>query len=759
MFENGETLVMMADMVERILSRENEFEARRHRLSGAAPDRHHLWPILAEQGVLGALVPEMAGGFGGTARDLATLMAIAGRWLAVEPLLQTALVANALADLPEHAALLEAVSEGSQCAVMAHEEGAGPFALRETTLDTDSGTLTGRKLLVRNADVATACIVTAACGDTVCLALVDLQGPGVTRDLTRQIDGSAAAMLTFEAAPATVLIEGAGVLLDRLLALHLIGLCAEAAGIMRAANEQTFAYLTTRKQFGAPLSAFQALQHRAADMFIAAEEARILTDRLISLFDTEGTASLPLAAATKARIDDLARSVVSDAVQLHGGMGVSDELVISHYFKRIAAIRAEAACGDDLRAWLAGREQPIPVGEFGDDAIAFFRKEVRAFVREALPQEIAAKGRLGLEITKDDYVHWQRILYEKGWFATAWSKEHGGAGWDIKRQLVLLQEAALGDAPMIIPYGVSMVGPVISTFGNDEQKRRHLPGILKSEVWWCQGYSEPNSGSDLASLKTTAVRDGEHYIVNGTKMWTTEAHWADWMHCLVRTDKTVKPQAGISFLMIDMTSPGIDIRPIVTIDGQHHTNQIFLDNVRVPAANLVGEEGQGWTIAKFLLANERVAIADTGPKMRFLALLQERLAQQRQDGTLSTVVLDRIAERLIDAETQLAGLIAMEDHYVAQWAEGASKTGPEASLLKVRGTEILQRLCEIGEMLEGPLAAVHDPDHLHRDPAAPLDLFAQASAMAHRYLYSRCWSIFGGTNEIQRNLIAGSLLR
>ncbi|MCC6789495.1 MAG: acyl-CoA dehydrogenase family protein, partial [Hyphomonadaceae bacterium] len=208
-----------------------------------------------------------------------------------------------------------------------------------------------------------------------------------------------------------------------------------------------------------------------------------------------------------------------------------------------------------------------------------FRAEVRAFVRDKLPSDIAEKVRRGREIDKDDYVRWQKILHAQGWLLGSWPEEWGGAGWDAARQLAFLQEAGLAGGPMIIPYGISMVGPVLNTFGAEEQKRRHIPGIVSNDVWWCQGYSEPGAGSDLAALKTAAVLEGDRYIVNGSKMWTTEAHWADMMHCLVRTSTSGRRQDGITFLLIDMKTPGITVRPIVTIDGQHHTNQIFFDNV------------------------------------------------------------------------------------------------------------------------------------------------------------------------------------
>ncbi len=389
--------------------------------------------------------------------------------------------------------------------------------------------------------------------------------------------------------------------------------------------------------------------------------------------------------------------------------------------------------------------------------LATFRSEVRDFVRQNLPEDIAQKGQLGLEYDKTDFVRWQKILFLKGWFAAAWPAAYGGAAWDLQKQLVFTQEAALNDAPQIIPYGVNMVGPVLFNFGNPAQMKLHLPGILSSDIWWCQGYSEPNSGSDLASLKTVAVRDGDHYVVNGTKMWTTEAHWADWMHCLVRTDRDVKPQRGISFLLIDMRTPGIEVRPIVTIDGQHHTNQVFLDDVRVPVENLVGEEGGGWSIAKFLLSNERIVIADTGPKLKLLTKIKQLLAEVELSASVSEFIKASFSNKVADAELQLLSLCAMEQEYVKMWAEGGSKNGPHASILKIRGTEILQQLSEIALEIEGPLGAAHDPTDLHLSGSRNLTAAQQASLMAHHYLYGRCWSIFGGTNEIQRGIIAKSI--
>jgi alkylation response protein AidB-like acyl-CoA dehydrogenase len=389
-------------------------------------------------------------------------------------------------------------------------------------------------------------------------------------------------------------------------------------------------------------------------------------------------------------------------------------------------------------------------------AIKSFREDVRNFVRSKLPSDIAAKVRQGLELEKNDYVRWQAILHQHGWFAGAWPREYGGQGWNLHQQLAFLQETALNDAPMIIPYGVSMVGPVIYTFGNQAQKRLHLPGILSSSVWWCQGYSEPGAGSDLAALRTTATRDGSHYVVNGSKLWTTEAHWADMMHCLVRTANTGKRQEGISFLLIDMRTPGVTVRPILTIDGQHHTNEIFFEDVRVPAEDLVGAEGDGWRIAKFLLGNERVAIGDTGPKLRLMARLSAMNAEVQADTFVPPLVKAQLAAKLADLTVRLDTLCALETRFVDAWVDNA--VGVSASMLKIRGTEVLQAMTEFALDLEGSYAAVHDPAHLHLKADVELSPAQQASVMAHQYLYGRCWSIFGGTNEVQRNIIAGAVL-
>jgi alkylation response protein AidB-like acyl-CoA dehydrogenase len=385
-----------------------------------------------------------------------------------------------------------------------------------------------------------------------------------------------------------------------------------------------------------------------------------------------------------------------------------------------------------------------------------FRDEVREFVRTHLPGDVSRKVLEHKRLGKEDHVRWQKILAEKGWIAPGWPVEHGGVDWTPIQRYIFEEEAAIAGSPRIIPFGLHMVGPVIIEFGSPEQKARFLPRILNSDDAWCQGYSEPGSGSDLASLKTRAERQGDHYVVNGQKTWTTQAHWADMIFCLVRTSSSGKKQEGISFLLIDMHSPGVTVRPIVMLDGEHEVNEVWFENVKVPAENLVGEEGRGWTYAKFLLSHERTGIAGVGASKRELTYLKHLAAQEQQGGRPlieDPVFRDRLARLEID-------LMALEITCLrVASAERAGKApGPEASILKIKGTEIQQELTEMMMDAVGPYALPHLPmawgdhwigAHVGPDYAAPL---------AARYFNYRKTSIYGGSNEIQRNIIAQMVL-
>ncbi|HLT77836.1 MAG TPA: acyl-CoA dehydrogenase family protein [Ferrovibrio sp.] len=383
-----------------------------------------------------------------------------------------------------------------------------------------------------------------------------------------------------------------------------------------------------------------------------------------------------------------------------------------------------------------------------------FRDEVRAFIRDNLPPELAEKNRRNVHLEKDDIVTWHRILHKQGWGAPNWPKEYGGPGWSPVQRYIFDEETAAADAPGLAPFGIAMVGPVIYTFGTEEQKKRYLPRILSMEDWWCQGYSEPGAGSDLASLRTRADSDGDHYIVNGHKIWTTQAHFANMMFCLVRTDQNTKPQEGISFLLIDMNTPGITVRPIISIDEGHSVNEVFLDNVRVPKTNLIGKEGKGWTYAKFLLGNERTTIAEVARSKQRLRRLKE-IARAEQAFGAPLLQDPAFRDKVAAVEIDLLALEYTNLRVLA--AENAGKgVGPEVSMLKIRGSEIQQTITELACEALGYYAAPYErrPDGSNQPPVGP----DYAQGRMESFLYYRATTIYGGSNEIQRNIIAKMVL-
>ncbi len=385
-----------------------------------------------------------------------------------------------------------------------------------------------------------------------------------------------------------------------------------------------------------------------------------------------------------------------------------------------------------------------------------FRDEVRNFIENNYPQNIE-RAAVQDDMSPDDMTAWHKILGEKGWSVPAWPEQYGGTGWTPTQRYIWSEENARVNAVMPLPFGVAMVGPVIYTFGNEEQKAKHLPGIRNGDVWWCQGYSEPGAGSDLASLKTTAVRDGDDYIINGQKTWTTLAQHADWGFFLCRTDPDApKPQQGISFILVDMNTPGIEVRPIKLIDGGYEVNEVWLTDVRVPAENLIGEENKGWTYAKFLLAHERSGIAGVARSKRGVEQLKEIATHEMLDG--EPLLQDMgFATKISQLEIDLAALEITELRTLA--GEQAGKgPGPESSLLKVKGTEIQQRLTELTLEAVGhygtPDFRSFPADGSNDFPIGP----DYAHSAAPTYFNMRKTSIYGGSNEIQRNIITKMVL-
>lgn len=393
-----------------------------------------------------------------------------------------------------------------------------------------------------------------------------------------------------------------------------------------------------------------------------------------------------------------------------------------------------------------------------------FREEVRSFVRANLPADISTKVLGGKRLRKDDFVRWQTILHAKGWGASAWPKAFGGTGWNAVQQHIFDEECADAGAPRQLAFGLRMVAPVIMAFGSPVQQRRFLPRIVDATDWWCQGYSEPGSGSDLVSLRTRAQLetsgDGEHYVVNGQKTWTTLGQYADWIFCLVRTSTEGRPQAGISFLLIDMKTPGITVRPIIMLDGEHEINEVWFEDVRVPVENLIGEENKGWTYAKFLLGHERTSIAGVGRSKCELKKLKDIARKETANGR-PLIEDQRFRDRIAQVELELMALEITNLRVISAEGEKKRAPGPEASILKIKGSEIQQMLTELQMQALGHYALPYLEDALDagwQGDAGMPDYADYAASLSGHYFNFRKTTIYGGSNEIQKNIISQMIL-
>ncbi len=385
-----------------------------------------------------------------------------------------------------------------------------------------------------------------------------------------------------------------------------------------------------------------------------------------------------------------------------------------------------------------------------------FRTEVRDFLSKNLDSNMSSKMKLGIMLSKEEIEAWHSKLNEKGWLAGSWPKKYGGQNWGVIESFIFEEECSAVGAPRILPFAFNMLGPVLMAFGSDEQKNYWLPRMLNGDDWWCQGYSEPGSGSDLASLKTAAHREGNHYIVNGQKTWTTLGQHANMIFCLVRTSNKGKPQEGISFLLIDMHSEGIEVRPIKTIDGEHEINEVFLTNVRVPIKNLVGEENKGWTYAKYLLAHERTGIANVGLSKRRISELK-KIAQSVTKNNINLTEDPLFASKLAKVEIDLANL-EITNLRILSRAEAGSSPGPESSIIKILGSEIGQEIDNLTRQALGRRAVIHAPnilDYGYNGPQVSPLATATASGV---YFNNRKTSIYGGSNEIQKNILSKAVL-
>jgi acyl-CoA dehydrogenase len=386
-----------------------------------------------------------------------------------------------------------------------------------------------------------------------------------------------------------------------------------------------------------------------------------------------------------------------------------------------------------------------------------FRDQVRRFLDEKLTPDLRDAGKKTGGVLSDPpaTTKWHKALYEKGWIAPAWPKEYGGPGWTEMQRYIFSSECAAAHAPLLPNFGTRMCGPVLMKFGSPEQKAFYLPRILSGVDYWCQGYSEPGSGSDLASLQMKAVRDGDHYVLNGTKIWTTHAHFANRMFCLVRTAGTGKPQEGVTFVLLETNTPGFTVRPIVTLAGDHEVNQCFFDNVRVPVANRVGEEGQGWTIAKYLLEFERGNAYAAALQAKFAAV-KKAARTERSDGA-ALADDEAFARKLAETDIELQGLMVTEHRVMSQLAQGQNP-GPASSLLKARGTEMSQRITELGVEALSFYIAPFEPEARKQGSNVKPIVPEYGLVFMPQYLNTRAATIYGGSSEVQRNIMAKLIL-
>ncbi len=723
------------------------------------------WQQIAELGWLSIMVPEGDGGLGLGLEEVAAIAQEAGRHLLPEPFVDAgvhplALLCNAPAS-ELRSELFAAMQAGNLVAGIAWQEHAGemePSPATATSFDAGMQQLTGRKRFVRPGPGADGWLVLASVQGEAIIAWVKADADGVTLEQERGVDGSVTATLSFKASPARLLVRGDAAIAALRFANEAARMAqaAELAGIARRALELTREYMTTREQFGKPIGSFQALQHRMVDGLIQVELAEACLREGLALAG-QATSADSLAAITsrvKARCAYAATEVTRMAIQLHGAIGTTNEYDVGLYFKRamlLASRWGNAAAHRRRYARLMAIHTPKPVPSSSGGKADFsahadwdnmpeqdFRRHVRALFAQHYPEHRRYMPyRQSWAESKD----WYLTLSRLGWLAPAWPKQYGGMGLPADKLIAWIEETEAWGVARCPDQGLVMVGPILMRFGNDEQRARFLPPILAGEHVWTQGYSEPNAGSDLAAVRTEAIIDGDDFIVNGQKTWTTWGSDGTHMFMLVRTDKTVKKQAGISFLLVDLKTPGVTVRPIRNIAGEREFCEVFFDNVRVPRNNLVGELNQGWTVAKALLGFERLFTGS--PKHSQHTLHQvEKLARQR--GLFEDAAF---AARFTELQLDTADLGAAYTGF-AEIAKRGEPIPASISMLKIWSTETYEKLALL--LIEsadeyGGMQAHCNNEEIDMHVVAPLFNCLGAK-------------IFAGSNEIQRNILAKAVL-
>lgn len=745
------------------------------------------WRRLGQElGLLSAPFAEELGGAGGSFADAAIVMETLGRHRITLPYLDTVIMAGgaiAASAHPDRADWIAAIGAGDRVVAVGWMEAGARDNPMHVTLsavpDGDGYRLDGAKIMVRAAPWASHILLSARFSggprdrDGIALFLVEADAPALSLRPATTIDGFACADVHLEAVcvPAQAMLigpEAGAAALDRMMAEAAVALSAEAVGLMDGMIDQTVAYAQQRKQFGKTLASFQVLQHRMVDMRIAAEKATSLVRAAIHCVDA-GQADAPLmATAALYGAGQAVGHVGREAIQIHGAIGLMEETPISRYFKRSVAIRHQQGDADHHLAVLAEHAgATLPDGT--DDLMArlvdtgredAFRAEIRAFLDAELTPELRARTawETGAFARRDLSDAWNARLATKGWVAPAWPVEHGGPGWTPGQRQVLEAELAAVSAPRLPAMGLQMVAPVLMRFGTEEQKAHFLPRLLAGEDYWCQGYSEPGAGSDLAAVQLRADRDGEDYVLNGSKIWTTFAQFANWIFVLARTAQREKRQDGISFILVPMDSPGLTVRPLISMSGEHEVNQVFFDDVRVPVANRVGPEHEGWSVAKYLLEFER------GVGHQVPALVNElrraRVIAEHEVGVDGALLWSSSAfrRRFADLEYRTLAIRLTEDRLVYSLPAGQNVGDFAASLMKLAWSEMGQEIDELIVDALGPYAMVDQgPAFEAMDPALVVGP-DYARTPIRRYLDQRVLTIAGGSSEVQRTILAKLML-
>ena len=780
--ELNEDQRMIEQSVERFLADNYLFDERRLMEPRKRAFDPKIWGELAELGIMALLVPEELGGLGGGTRDAQIVTRLLGRSMVREPWMACMVLAagavHEVATAEQQAELVAPLATGEGLLSLAWLESGGRFnpahVATRAERTGEGWRLNGRKIMALGLPVADKVLLTArTAGDKrdaegISLFVVDKDTAGLNVRSYFTIDGGAAADigLVDVIVPETALLGAAGESLPglrRALDRAMVVQCADAVGAMEAMHEKTVEYTKTRVTFGKPLSQQQVIQHRLVDMAVQIDQAMSLTTAAAEAIDAGSPRAAILAAAAKALVGGESRSVAQWAVQLHGAIGYTDELDIGHYFRRLTQFDTLFGNRDHhLRRYFQLRRDGGTMGSamfeldgLTDEDLAF-QQEVRQFLKDNLtPEMIEARERTMWAYSEFEAARkWQRILAKRGWTVPTWPLEYGGTGWSLNQNLIWSLESARAKAPIWAGTGQVLCAPCIMAFGTDEQKAEFLPGIASGDDYWAQGYSEPGAGSDLANLQTRATRDGDYYVVNGSKIWSTFAHVSNGIFCLVRTSTEAKKQQGITFLLVDLDTPGITIRPILNLAGEHEFNEVFFEDVRVPVSRRLGEEGQGWTVAKHLLKFEHGGNMNVVFDLESRVAEVERLARLEADGCGATLWDDtdfqlRFAEAAVAAE----GVIAAAKLTLAS-LRGGGAPGSQSELRNIRLREASMRLTELMIDAIGPYGAVDQGEaQFAGSTAAPVGEEHHRTPTAF-YMSQRAATIAGGTPEIHRNNLA-----